>query len=199
MADTLANLIDKGASLADLTQLSDGLGVDDRMQQMRALGAKQLGKLYETAAGQRDIVALDYFLADRKAATAEWFGKNSLPVFSAFSKLFTHSTEGGTLTGHNKGATQWLIGPGYFTTLRHPERGQEFLFDYTRYPPAAPPGWPPFKRNESGVSRVVFYDMHDYFRPVGGSLGIGGAYTSKGKFKGQYFALCRGPVLPIGA
>ncbi len=168
---------------------------------MRSLSASQLAKLYKAAEPVSEPLRLSYLLPDEtpNGHTVEWVGKNSLPAFSAFSKRFTRSSDGQALTGHNTGSMQWLIGPGYFTTVISSDKPSEILFDYTRYPEAAPSGWPELKRNEAGISRLVFYDMHDYLRPVGRHLAIGGAYTSKGKFKGQYFALTRGETLPIGA
>ncbi|MFN7132724.1 MAG: hypothetical protein ACK4N5_11630 [Myxococcales bacterium] len=191
MAHPFVDLLEKGAPLGELAQASDALTADERLA-MKAL--------YERAEGGSEPVALDYLVPDEtpKGHTVEWLGKNSLPMFSAFSKRFTRNG-GGALTGHNTGSMQWLVGPGYFTTVVRDVRPAEFLLDYTRYPQAAPNGWPALKRNEAGISRLVFYDMHDYLRPVGRHLAIGAAYFSNGKFRNQYFTLTRGPVLPIGA
>lgn len=199
MGDTLSSLISKGAGLEQIAALSDSLALDERVSQMRGLDAKGLAALYDRAIGQAGEVDLAFFHpAAGEKKTVEWLGKNSLPAFSHFSKRFTRSAESGRLTGHNTGSMQWLVGPGYFTAVARPTAPAEFLFDYTQLPPEAPTGWPELKPNEAGLSRLVFYDMHDYFRPVGRHLGIGGAYNSKGKFKGQYFALARGETLPIG-
>jgi hypothetical protein len=199
MGDTLGSLLSKGAGLEELAALSDSLALDERVAQMRALAARCLGALYDRAAGQAGDADLAFFHpAAAEQKTVEWIGKNSLPAFSHFSKRFTRSAESGRLTGHNTGSMQWLVGPGYFTAVARPEVRAEFLFDYTQIPSEAPAGWPELKPNEAGLSRLVFHDMHDYFRPVGRHLGIGGAYNSKGKFKGQYFALARGETLSIG-
>lgn len=201
MAHAFVELLEKGAPLSELAACADGLAADERIAMMRALSASQLARLFQAAEPGNGPISLAYLLPEETPAghTVEWVGKNSLPMFSAFTKRFTRSGQEGALTGHNTGSMQWLIGPGYFTTVVRNDKPTEILFDYTRYPDAAPSGWPALKRNESGVSRLVFYDMHDYLRPVGNHLAIGAAYTSKGKFKGQYFALTRGETLPIGA
>jgi hypothetical protein len=102
------------------------------------------------------------------------------------------------LIGQNVTSLGWLIGPGYFTASARREKPSELVFDYTRYPAHGPPGWPELKRNEVGVSRLIFYQMHDYFRPIGTNLGIGAAFDADGKLRDQYFALARGEALPFG-
>ncbi|MGQ0508502.1 MAG: hypothetical protein ACT4TC_24655 [Myxococcaceae bacterium] len=197
---TFVALIQHEAAVSDLAAASDAMSHDAREKLVRSFSAKQLKTLYARGDGATDRASLDFFVpaGTPKGSTVEWIGQNSLPLFRAFTKRFTRSPQGDALIGHNTGATQGLVGPGYFTCVVHPERKSEFLFDYTRYPQATPNGWPMLARNERGISHLVFAGMHDYVRRIGSHMAIGAAYNSKGKFKGQYFVLSRGRTLPVG-
>lgn len=194
MPGALLDLLARAAPLAALADFSDALDPATRIAELRLLGARDLAALWRLAEGAGTPIGPELLVPDSTPAGhgVDWQGKNSLPAFSHFSKRFTRAPEPGALTGHNTGAMQWLVGPGYFTAVARPGRPGELLFDYTRYPAEAPRGWPALRRNESGVARLVFAGMHDYFRPVGRHLGIGAAFDQGGRFKGQYFALARG-------
>ncbi len=198
--DTLASLIDRGAFLSELAALADGLGDEERVRVVRALSGRQIKRLYARAEGNAEAVSVDFLVppSTPKGHSVDWPGMNSLPAFRKFSKRFTRSAQPGTLVGQNTGAWSWFAGPGYFLASARPGRPSELLLDYTRYPEAAPPGWPTLRRNSFGGAIFVFYNMHDYVRPVGRHLAVGAAFNPKGKFKGQYFAIARGATLPIG-
>jgi hypothetical protein len=200
MTATLHAFRDSAVPASELAATSDALDPAQRVEAIRALTARDLARLWEIAEELTAAVALDFLLAPdvTPGHTAEWIGKNSLPMFSHFTKRFTRGEAAGTLVGQNTGAMEWLTGPGYFIATVRPETPSELLIDYTRVPTAPPPGWPKVRPNESGISRLVFGNMHDYLRPIGEHLAIGAAFTTAGKFRGQYFALARGPVLPIG-
>lgn len=201
MADPLQlrQLLQGDPRFGALAALCDEYTPEERLQAVRALGKMEMARLFERAAGQPQV-QLDYLVpADAPAnASIVWNGKNSLPAFSAFAKIFTRSGQPDALYGRNSGSMEWLIGPGYYTCVLRPDHPGEFLIDYTREPAQAPPGWPQVKKNKSGFSRLVFYNMHDFLRPVGRNVAIGAAYDAGGKFKNQYFALARGEQVIAG-
>lgn len=181
-----------------LAALCDEFSGPERLAAIRALGKPELAKLYELAANQPQV-SLEYLVpADAPHGQVPWNGKNSLPAFSHFCKVFARSDSPDALWGRNAGPTEWLIGPGYYTCTLRPGVPGEFLIDYTRVPPRAPEGWPPVKKNGAGASFFVFHNMHDMLRPVGKNVAIGGAYDApSGKFKNQYFALARGEKIEL--
>ncbi len=69
-------------------------------------------------------------------------------------------------------------------------RPKEPFFDYTDAPAAAPAGWPAFKPNDSGISRLVYSNMHDYMRRVCTGVMVGKAYKLDVD-QGAYFSLSR--------
>lgn len=201
-ARSLARLIQGGASRRALASFLDALEKDDRILQVRALPRHDLARLYELAATDDPGPVEPSFLVPSTVpenATLEWVGLNSLPLFRRFTKRFTRSTDPGRVVGHNTGAAQGIVGPGYFTVTVRPGHPSELLMDYARLPDKAPTGWPALRPNEAGLSRWVFAGMQDVFRPLGSSAGIGAAFARDGRPRGQYFALARGAVLPLGS
>ena len=195
MADTnqLLQMLSGDPRFGALAALCDEYSEPERLTAIRTLGKPEMAKLYERAAGQ-PAVALSYLVpADAAPHTSvPWVGKNSLPVASAFTKVFTRVDGSEALVGRNVGAMEWLIGPGYYSCIVRPGSPGEFLVDYTREPEVAPKGWPAVKKNSRGASYLVFHNMHDYLRPVGKNVAIGAAYDGPtGKFKNQYFILAR--------
>lgn len=195
MADPkqLRQLLQGDPRFGALAALCDEYSPTERLQAVRALGKLEMSSLFERAAGQPQV-ALDYFVPPDapQNATIVWNGKNSLPAFSSFAKIFTRTDKPDALWGKNTGSMEWLIGPGYYTCVLSPREPGEFLIDYTREPAQAPAGWPPVKKNKAGFSRFVFFDMHDFVRPVGHNVAIGAAFDTSGKSKGQFFVLARG-------
>ena len=189
----LKQLLQGDPRFGALAALCDEYAPSERLEAIRALGKVEMAALFERAAGQ-PAVSLDYLVPPESPqnATIVWNGKNSLPAFSAFQKIFTRGTEPGTLVGKNNGSMEWLIGPGYYTCVLSPREPGEFLIDYTREPAQPPAGWAPVKKNKAGFSRLVFFNMHDFLRPVGKNVAIGAAYDVSGKFKNLYFTLARG-------
>ncbi len=117
-------------------------------------------------------------------------GKNSLPAFSRFRKVF-YRTKDGEIGGYNDQARGWLTGPGYY--MVRPARDGEpgpVVIDYTRIPGEKPDGWPRVKSNEAGISRLVYGGMNDYLRRVSADVVISQAWKY-GKPTPNYFVLCR--------
>jgi hypothetical protein len=200
MADPkqLSQMLAGDPRLGALAGLCDEFNEQERIAAIQLLGGGEMAKLYARAENPGTAVTLDYLVPTEPGQQVTWVGKNSLPLFSAFAKIFYRSADG-TVIGRNAGSMEWLVGPGYYTTRIREAATSEFLIDYTLEPAAAPPTWPPVKKNTSGASFFVFRNMHDYLRPVGRNLAIGAAYDGpSGKAKGQYFVLVRGPQTRVG-
>jgi len=189
----LSKMLEGDPRYSALAAFCDELSSDARLAAIRGLDKPAMAKLYACAAEASPVSLALLVPSDAPAAGVPWNGKNSLPAFSHFCKVFTRADAPDALWGRNAGAMEWLIGPGYYTCTVQPERPREFLIDYTREPPRAPEGWPKVKPNRAGASRFVFFNMHDRLRPVGQHVAIGAAYdAATGAFKNQYFALARG-------
>ncbi|MBI5548121.1 MAG: hypothetical protein HY901_29930 [Deltaproteobacteria bacterium] len=200
-ADGLRELVRKRARRVTLAAFLDALSPRDRMQAVQGLGARALAALWELAAtDDPGPIELSLLVPGPVPAghTVEWVGVNSLLLFRRFAKRFVRTSDPQLLVGHNTGAAQWLVGPGYFTVTVRPDCPSELLFDYTRVPPAAPPGWPALRSNEQGLARMVFGGMYDHLRAVGSHAAVGAAFTYGRGPRGQHFALARGSLLPTG-
>ena len=203
MAYTLEELVARSAPLEELAAACDAMLVDERDVQVLSLSRRSIARLYELAApGACQAAPAELALlvpSDVPAGhTVDWSGKNSLPAFSHFHKRFTRSMEPDALVGMNAQWSKFATGPGYFTAVISAEHPQEILFDYTRYPEQAPPGWPELHRNESGIGALVYGGMRDFVRPVGHHVLVGAAFRTTGESRNAYFALTRGGTLPIG-
>ena len=171
----------------------DALSPAARLQEIRSLRPRELAALFEAAAGHRPI-DLDFVVPADVAPMREVVheGKNSLPAFTHFAKVFCRPEEGADeLWGYNRShpLVQHVVGPGYFVLRRHEVEG-ELLVDYLRIPPSAPSGWPPILPNEARLSRFVYAGTQDVLRGVSAHVSIGRA-TRGGKPMDAWFALCR--------
>jgi hypothetical protein len=186
---TLGGLIDNSATQDALAAHLDGLGAEERVRQCRELSGKQMRRLWQAVAGA-PAFGLEHLVPPSipDGQTVIWAGKNSLPLFSIFEKRFAR--QGGAVVGYNYQSMSWFSGPGYFTVVPAPREPKELLFDYTRVPDVAPPGWPAIRPNERGGSWLVYRNMHDFCRRVSGDLIIGSA-TRLGKEMDSYFVLAR--------
>jgi hypothetical protein len=175
----------------------DGLHPGDRADAVRTLRRAEQRRLYEAAEGFRPL-ALVHLVppARRDLETVRHFGRNTLPVFTIFEKRFCRPpgqdpARPGELYGFNFQRLAPLTGPGYFVAVEDAARG-EVQIDYRRVPDAAPPGWPPVRRNEVGLSRFVYGHMVDTLRRVSEHVTIGSA-ARQGRDLGSWFVLCREP------
>ena len=57
-------------------------------------------------------------------------------------------------------------------------------------PGEKPGAWPPIKKNESGLGKIVYGGMVDVMRGISSHVSIGRAFRD-GKFTENYFLLCR--------
>lgn len=194
-AITLADLLAPSRADVDAGLLAahlDALSPDERVRQCRMLGKAAQRRLWDVAAAGEPLT-LDFFVppGTPDGATVRFAGRNTLPVFTLFEKRFAR--QGDAIVGFNFQTMSFVTGPGYFT-LRPggAEAPREVLFDYTTVPATAPPleGWPPVRSNASGLSRLVYNNLHDYNRRVSRDVIIGSA-TRLGKPMDSFYVLAR--------
>lgn len=191
---TLRNLLRDHAGRAAIRAHLDGLSPRERVREALTLSGGEVGKLYDACAGGPGLTAEDFAPAD--AGTDQTFifeGRNSLPAFNSFQKRFAR-VPSGQVVGYNHQTMAFVTGPGFFV-VREADEGAadvsgELYFDYTTIPDAFPAGWPRFKRNEAGLSYLVYAGMKDYMRSVATNVVVGRAYKG-GKAQSAYFLLAR--------
>ncbi len=182
--------------LARVAAHLDALDHGARVAEVTSLGKREQARLFAAADGFRPL-ALDHFVPEGHAPMREvvHHGRNSLPVFTRFAKVFTRPDDpraaGEVVWGYNRtsGLLQTTVGPGYFVAYPYAKEG-EVLIDYLRTPPRKPDGWPEILPNSARLSRVVYYRTQDVMRGVSEHVSIGRA-TRDGKEMPNYFVLCR--------
>jgi hypothetical protein len=172
----------------------DSLDSPERVAEIRSLGRAQQARLFEAAKGHRPISLNDIVSSDHSAMDEVVYqGKNSLPVFSQFAKVFVRPAgdHGQELWGYNRAGAfiETVVGPGYFVAYPFEVDG-EVLVDYLRVPPERPEHWPPILPNSARVSKVVYDGTQDILRGVSTHVSIGRA-TKGGKPMSAWFVLCR--------
>lgn len=186
---SLARLLESRAPAAEIAAFLDDLSAGARLDAVLAVTGRGVGRLFDAVKDAPTVTVEELVPANTKG-TLIYEGRNSLPTFSRFQKRFAR-LPGGTVVGYNHQSMSFVTGPGYFIVKAASgtgEHGSELLFDYTDTPPREPEGWPPFKPNESGLSRLVYAHMHDYVRRVARGVVVGKAYK-KGVDQKQYFSL----------
>lgn len=187
------------SSRPDMNAISehlDGLDPARRLVEVRSLGRSAQRRLFDAAGGHLSIGLEDVVpaaLGPMREVVHQ--GKNTLPAFSTFAKVFVRpdGAESGAdeLWGYNRN-TQLLettVGPGYFVAYPHSVKG-EVLVDYLRTPPRKPAGWPPIIPNSHRLSFFVYNGTQDILRGVSKHVSIGRA-TKGGKNLPAWFILCR--------
>lgn len=185
-------LVERGAPAVDLAAHLDALSSDQRVQSVAMVRGPLVGRLYSLVGGAGRLGLGD--LVDEAVpagATVTYQGRNSLPAFSRFQKRLTRTADG-MVFGYNKQPMRIAgvaTGPGYFVVTEAGEdHSGELLFDYTKPPPFEPAGWPAYRPNEVGLSRVVFMDLNDYVRRVTTGVVVGAAFR-RGRDENAYFTL----------
>ena len=173
----------------------DGLGHEERVAAVRAVGRGEQRRLYRAVEGFRPLRLVDLVPpATTDLTGVRHYGKNTLPLFSLFEKRFCRGRgadpgEPGELCGFNFQSMAAVTGPGYFVAVEDTQR-EEVLVDYRRLPSEHPAGWPEIRSNERGLSRFVYGFMVDTLRRVSEHVSIGSAARG-GKDLGSWFILCR--------
>ncbi len=181
-----------GVTLAEVTEHLDSLAHPERVIQSRELGKKEQVKLWEISENSKPL-DFDYFVP-RDAKPLEAFpfdGRNSLPAFTLFQKVFYLDNEG-NLCGYNNAWIGWLVGPGYYMVNRNPKNEEyEIQVNYTRIPSERPAGWPEIKSNDAFPSMFVYGGTKDNLRWVSDDVVIGRAFKMGEDPMPNWFILCR--------
>jgi hypothetical protein len=177
--------------LSKVASYLDGLDPETRLSEVRSIGARGQANLFEAVRGVHKLT-LDYMVPKHVGARVEvpHHGKNSLPMFTLFAKVFTRpSVEAKELWGYNRnnGFIETFVGPGYYVAY---EQDGEIAVDYTRLPEGKLDHWPAIIPNESRASRFVYAGMVDMLRGVSKHVTIGRAIRN-GKEADNWFLLCR--------
>ena len=167
----------------------------ERLTEIWSLNGAEQARLFEAAKGFLPVTLEALLPTTVPAMTGiPHEGRNSLPLFTHFAKVFYRPADPATaakeLWGFNRNGPliTTAVGPGYYVAYLH---GQgEVLVDYTRLPGQAPSGWPAILRNEQRLSRFVYNQTQDVLRGVSKHVTIGRA-TRKGKDLDNWFILCR--------
>ncbi|MBM4376145.1 MAG: hypothetical protein FJ095_13770 [Deltaproteobacteria bacterium] len=189
---SLRSLLGERASQERISTFMESLSLEARREQATSLRGKEVAALYTACAGSgtptlEDIVPSA--LGDDR--TVIFQGRNSLPAFTSFQKRFARL--GGELVGYNHQTMSFVTGPGIFVVKEaHSDADVpgELYFDYTATPSNIPTGYPAFKRNDSGISSLVYAHMKDYMRAVCTGVMVGAAYK-RGKAENAFFVLAR--------
>jgi hypothetical protein len=179
--------------LRQITEHLNSLSKEERVRQVVALNRQQQERLWDLAQQAPKSVTLDFLVpTDAPALLPFPFeGKNSLPVFTHFQKVF-YRTSDGKIAGYNHQSLAWLTGPGYYVAKPAMGKPGAVVIDYTEIPSSRPPDWPPIRPNESGISRFVYAGMRDYLRWVSPDVAIGRAYKGEEERPTpNWFLLCR--------
>lgn len=172
----------------------DSLDSKRRICEIRTLGRKHQARLFEAARGHKPISLKD-IVGPTQPPMKEvvHHGKNSLPAFSCFAKVFVKPDVAASdeLWGYNRsgGFIETVVGPGYFVAYPHEDEG-EVLVDYLRVPPGRPAEWPEILPNSSRLSVLVYNGTQDVLRGVSKDVTIGRAFKG-GKPMHAWFVLCR--------
>lgn len=169
----------------------DALSADERLAQTLALGHDAQAKLFDVVEGARKLTLDD--LAPAATAPLQGVrheGRNSMPLFSRFAKVFATSGES-TDERWGFNATSALVtttvGPGYFVAV---QQGDACLVDYTRLPKQPLHGAPRILGNEQRLSRFVYNQTKDVVRGVSQHVSIGRAWRGTTRLD-NWFVLCR--------
>ena len=189
---TIADLLDtQGITLPEVTDLLDYLPHEYRIIQSVELNKQQQMKLWEIAENSGHTLDMSYVVPE-DAQPLEFFpfeGKNSLPMFTRFQKVFYRLPDGG-VGGYNNQKMAWATGPGYYMANMSPSNPDEIEVDYLRVPNAKPAGWPAIKPNE-GLYGLVYGGTKDYLRWVSDDVVIGRATKGGVEPMPNWFILCR--------
>jgi hypothetical protein len=189
-AAPLAARLARGDTYRALAPFLDALPPPERRAQILGLRGRQVRALYEALADAPPLTPEAFWGDEPAGRTLVFDGRNSLPAASRFQKRFCKGP-GGDVVGYNHQPFSFATGPGYFVVdagdASHPG---ELRFDYTREPPFVPGGWPAFRDNRSGLSRLVYYGMKDYCRRAAAGVVVGAAFKG-GAAQNAYFALVR--------
>jgi hypothetical protein len=184
-------LLDEKTSLEQVQKLLAGLSQDRKVAEVTALNKKCQAKLWILAKDGKPL-DLNYLVQPEvKPLDPQPFeGKNSLPAFTRFQKVF-YRTADGQIAGYNNAGIGPLIGWGYYIAEPSKRDQKELQVNYMKLPKDKPKDWPEIKPNTAGLSRFVYGNMIDFLRRVDEDVLIGKATRRGEKEMDNYFVLCR--------
>lgn len=178
-------------SLEEISAHLDRLEHQERINQVMELNKADQMKLWELGANGKALT-LEY-LVPKEAKPLEPFpfeGKNSLPIYTRFQKVFYRANDG-TICGYNNSPASWIAGPGYYVAEMSWKNPKEIAVNYMKLPKEKPENWPEIKSNNSGLSRFIYDSTVDFLRWVSKDVVIGRAYRKGEKEMPNWFVLCR--------
>ena len=178
-------------TLAEISEHLDKLEHQKRIDEVVELNKSDQMKLWDLAKDGKPL-SLDYLVpADAKALEPYPFeGKNSLPVYKRFQKVFYKQPDG-IIGGYNNSPASWIAGPGYYVAEMSSKKPKEIAVNYMKLPKVKPPDWPPIKPNTAGFSRFIYDSTVDFLRWVSRDVVIGRAYKRGETEMPNWFVLCR--------
>jgi len=184
-------LLDEKTALARVTEHLRKLSLDRKIAEVIELNKKCQARLWELARDGQPL-SLDYVVpANAKPLEPQPFeGKNSLPAFTRFQKVF-YRTKDGQVAGYNNAGIGGIIGWGYYIAEQSDKARKELAVNYKKTPKEKPEDWPEIKPNTAGLSRFVYGNMIDFLRWVDEDVLIGKAFRHGEKDINSYFVLCR--------
>lgn len=177
--------------LEEISSYLDSLNKDERIKQVITLNKKDQMRLWDLAENSKPLT-LDY-LVPKDAKPLEFFpfeGKNSLPMFTRFQKVFYFDSKK-NICGYNNHAMMWFSGPGYFMVHMNPKNDKEIQIDYTLIPKERPEGWPKIKSNDVFPAMFIYGGTKDNLRWVSKDVVIGRAFKMGETPMPNWFVLCR--------
>ena len=196
MATLMELLRRPGIALAEVTAHLDNLNHPERVAQAVALCKAEQMTLWEIAANSKPLT-FEYLLPRDAASLVPYpfEGKNSLPLFTRFQKVF-YLDRKRNLCGYNNQAMMRFTGPGYYMVQMNPKAAGEIQVDYTRLPDEHPEGWPEIESNMKIRSRFIYGGTKDNLRWVSKDVVIGRAFKMGERPMPNWFILCRQEPAP---
>ncbi len=180
-------LFEPTLDLPRLARVLDEMGPLNRATTVRGWHRHQMAALFDAAKGFRSMTISDLVPTSEDLVQVVHAGRNSLPMFYDFEKIFARS--GDEIVGYNRNSTMRFIGPGYYTATA--SDSGEIAVDYRKIPSKAiPKDWPTVVPNSGFIPTLVFGGMVDILRGVSKHVSIGRA-MKKDTFIDAWFVLAR--------
>jgi hypothetical protein len=184
----LAGLVDASAPASDIRAHLDALPMEGQRTSVQRLPRSAFTRLFD-AVGQNPPASIVDLVPDAGASTA-YLLRNNLAMFSHAEKVFFRGERGCFGFNRNRPWLMGLVGPGYFVVA---PKADGLEFDYVPPPHMIPKGWPPYRSNQSWLSRPVFGGMTDRVRRVARDVFVGRAFRNGVETK-VHFVLIASPT-----
>jgi len=184
-------LLDDKTRLEQVTSYLAKLNHGQKCAEVLALNKKCQARLWELAKDGKPL-NLDYLVPKgiKPLDPQPFDGKNTLPLYTRFQKVF-YRTPDGRIAGYNNSHAAWIAGWGYYITEQSWKNQKELAVNYMKQPKDKPANWPEIKSNTAGFSRLVYGNMVDFLREVDDDVLIGKATRKGEKEMSSYFVLVR--------